>query len=63
MGGSFAPNHTGMPIVERGAKLDYLRLSVLGLYRSLSYIQFDVPGFPPFQQFPEGTEISPEMFV
>ncbi|WP_460444513.1 acyl-CoA desaturase [Angustibacter aerolatus] len=29
MGGAFAPNHTGMPIVARGAKLDYLRRQVL----------------------------------
>ena len=29
MGGAFAPNHVGMPIIERGAKLDFLRRQVL----------------------------------
>ena len=30
--------------------------TVLALYRSLSFIQFEVPGFPPFQDFPDGHE-------
>ncbi|GAA0979270.1 NADPH-dependent stearoyl-CoA 9-desaturase [Nocardioides aquaticus] len=29
LGGSFAPNHKGMPIVPRGARLDFLRRQVL----------------------------------
>jgi fatty acid desaturase len=29
MGGAFAPNHTGMPIIAPGAKLDFLRRQVL----------------------------------
>ncbi|TNM69706.1 acyl-CoA desaturase [Streptomyces sp. NP160] len=29
MGGAFAPNHVGMPIVERGARIDFLRRQVL----------------------------------
>jgi fatty acid desaturase len=29
LGGSFLPNHTGMPIVPRGAKIDFLRRQVL----------------------------------
>lgn len=29
MGGSFAPNHTGMPIIEPGRRLDFLRKQVL----------------------------------
>jgi fatty acid desaturase len=29
LGGSFAPNHTGMPIVPRGLKLDFLHRQVL----------------------------------
>jgi hypothetical protein len=44
-------------------KYNFWRFSALALYRDLSYIQFDVPGFPPFQNFPEGTDISPEMFA
>ena len=39
------------------------RFHVLGLYRSLSFIQFEVPGLPPFSDFPEGTELKPEMFL
>jgi hypothetical protein len=45
------------------AKLDYWRFHVLGLYRSLSFIQFEVPGLPPFTDFPRGTELKPEMFI
>ncbi len=29
LGGSFAPNHKGMPIVERGLRLDFLQRQVL----------------------------------
>lgn len=44
-------------------KLDYLRAHLLGLYRSFSFIQFDVPSFPPFRNLPDGTVVAPEMFV
>lgn len=43
-------------------KYDYLRINVLGEYRTLSYIQFNVPGFPPFFDFPNGTTQNPEAF-
>ncbi|MBS2033097.1 MAG: hypothetical protein JST54_34815 [Deltaproteobacteria bacterium] len=43
-------------------KYDYLRLGFLGLYRSLSYIQFNAPGFPPFYDFPANTTEDPELF-
>lgn len=43
-------------------KYEKLRFNVLGLFRSLSFIQFNVPGFPPFFDFPAGTTQSPEMF-
>ena len=29
LGGSFIPNHTGMPIVPRGARIDFLNRQVL----------------------------------
>jgi len=45
------------------AKYDFLRVSMIGLWRSLSFIQFDVPGFPPFQDFPAGTELVDEKFI
>jgi len=44
-------------------KWNRLRANVIGLYRSLSYIQFDVPGFPPFTDFPDGSVLTPELFV
>jgi len=61
--GATEPQGATALALQARAKFDYLRVSVLGLYRSLSYIQFDVPGFPPFQDFPEGTELNPEMFM
>ena len=44
-------------------KLNYIRFGFLGMYRSLSFIQFDVPGFPPYNDFPSGTELRPEIFA
>ncbi|HZI14110.1 MAG TPA: hypothetical protein VE153_27330, partial [Myxococcus sp.] len=61
--GSTEPQSATAVALQVRTKINYLRLSLLGLYRSLSYIQFDVPGFPPFQQFPEGTTLNPEVFV
>ncbi len=49
--------------LQARAKLNYLRMHLLGLYRDLSFIQFDVPGLPPFRDFPDGTKLKPEMFV
>jgi hypothetical protein len=49
--------------LQARAKWNYWRLHLLGLYRSLSYIQFEVPGLPPFSDFPDGTEVKPEMFI
>jgi len=40
-------------------KYNFLRLGVIGLYRTLSYIMFDVPGIPPYQDFPAGTRLQP----
>jgi hypothetical protein len=45
------------------AKINFLRVNILALYRTLSYIQFDVPGIPPYKDFPTGTTQKPEMFV
>ncbi|NTX04046.1 hypothetical protein HUA74_14155 [Myxococcus sp. CA051A] len=61
--GATEPQGATALALQARAKLGFLRLSLLGLYRSLSYIQFDVPGFPPFQDFPEGTELNPEIFL
>lgn len=64
------PNVAGRTVIQPAmagalnarAKWNYWRFHALALYRSVSYIQFDVPGFPPFQDFPAGTEQQPEMF-
>jgi hypothetical protein len=53
---------TAMALQAR-AKFNFLRLNLLGLYRSLSFIQFEVPGLPPYKDFPKGTDLKPEMFV
>ncbi|MBI5543196.1 MAG: hypothetical protein HY901_04870 [Deltaproteobacteria bacterium] len=45
------------------AKYDFWRFNVLALVRSLSFVQFNVPGFPPFVDFPEGTELGDEKFI
>jgi hypothetical protein len=45
------------------AKLDYLRLSLLAMLRSLAFLQYNVPGFPPFQDFPSGTTLVDEKFL
>lgn len=44
-------------------KWNFLRVSFLGLYRTLSYIQFNVPGIPPYKDFPTGTQLTPEAFA
>lgn len=44
-------------------KYDFFRFWVLGLYRSLSYIQFDVPGLPPYYDFARGSVVRPEMWA
>jgi len=49
--------------LQARAKWNNWRMHLLGLYRSLSFIQFEVPGLPPFRDFPEGTELKPEMFI
>lgn len=49
--------------LQARAKLDYMRFNVVGLVRSLSFIQFNVPGFPPFVDFPDGTEMVDEKFL
>ncbi|XXF75824.1 hypothetical protein P2318_22550 [Myxococcaceae bacterium GXIMD 01537] len=49
--------------LQARAKLNYWRFHLLGLYRDLSYIQFEVPGLPPFRDFPEGTKKNAEMFL
>lgn len=44
-------------------KKDYWRANLVGLYRTLSFIQNEVPGFPPYRDFPNGTTLQPEVFI
>ncbi|MBK7860503.1 MAG: hypothetical protein IPJ65_18220 [Archangiaceae bacterium] len=43
-------------------KYNFMRISFLGLYRSLSFIQFNVPSLTPFKDFPAGSTLTPEAF-
>jgi hypothetical protein len=61
--GRTVPQDSTAVALQARAKLNYWRFHVLGLYRSLSFIQFEVPGLPPFTDFPDGTEVNPEMFI
>lgn len=49
--------------VQARAKWNLWRAHLLALYRSFSFIQFEVPGFPPYSDFPSNSELKPEMFV
>jgi hypothetical protein len=45
------------------AKYDYLRINVLGMVRSLSFIQFNVPSLTAFLDFPGVMEVTDEKFL
>jgi hypothetical protein len=57
------PQNARAAALQARAKWNFLRMHLLGLYRDLSFIQFDVPGLPPFRDFPNGTKVKPEMFI
>jgi len=61
--GRTVPQGATAVALQGRAKFNYLRMHLLGLYRSLSFIQFNVPGLPPFRDFPDGTVLNPEMFI
>lgn len=42
-------------------KWDFLRLHALAYYRTVTFIQVDVPGFPPFQALPEDSDPQSEV--
>lgn len=44
-------------------KYDYWRFYALGLMRTLSFIQFDVPGLPPYTDFTKGSVVRPELWA
>ncbi|MHB8876822.1 MAG: hypothetical protein ACYC8T_24260 [Myxococcaceae bacterium] len=60
--GATRPQAATAVALQGRVKLNFLRLHLLGLYRSLSFIQFEVPGLS-YRDFSEGTVLKPEMFV
>lgn len=44
-------------------KYDFWRFYALGLMRSLSFIQFDVPGLVPFTDYAAGSTVRPELWL
>jgi hypothetical protein len=61
--GTTVPQPARAGALQASAKYNYLRMHMLGLVRDISFIQFDVPGLTPYTDFPDGTELKPEMFV
>ena len=60
-GGTKTQNATAAALMAR-VKINHFRFHVLGLYRTLSYLLFNQPGFPPFYDFPNSTTEVPEAF-
>jgi hypothetical protein len=48
--------------VQARFKVNFWRLYALGLYRTLSFIQFDVPGLPPYYDFSSNATKRPELW-
>lgn len=61
--GRTVPQTADAVALQGRVKYDFLRVHLLALYRTLSFIQFNVPSIPPYFDFPEGTDVNPEMFV
>jgi hypothetical protein len=60
---STQPQFAGALALNTRAKIDFWRITLLGLVRTLSFIQFDVPGFPPFFDFSRGSTVRPETWL
>lgn len=43
-------------------KYDFWRFYAIGLMRTLSFIQFDVPGLPPYYDYAAGSTVRPELW-
>jgi hypothetical protein len=61
--GATSPQGATAFALQARFKYDFTRWHVLGLYRTVSFIQFEVPGVPPYKNFPAGTKLQPEMFI
>lgn len=59
---STKPQMASAVAVQARFKYDYWRFYALGLFRTLSFIQFDVPGLPPFFDFSAGSTVRPELW-
>ncbi len=53
----------GAVALQARFKLDYWRFYAIGLFRTLSFIQFDVPGLPPYVDFASGATVRPEIWA
>jgi hypothetical protein len=52
----------GALAVQARFKYDFWRFYFIGLMRTLSFIQFDVPGFPPYFDYASGSTVQPEIW-
>jgi hypothetical protein len=44
-------------------KWKYLRAHLDAMFRTMSFLLYEVPSFTPYQEFPDTAEVSPEYFV
>ena len=49
--------------VDVRVQVDYFRLNLTGVYRSLEFLLLNTPSFVPFSAFPKEAEITPNGFV
>ena len=49
--------------LSAGVRIDKFRAHVTGVYRELSYIVYNVPGFVPYQALPDAADMAPELFA
>jgi hypothetical protein len=52
----------GAVALQARFKLDYWRFYAIGLFRTLSFIQFDVPGLVPYTDYSAGSTVRPELW-
>ncbi|HEY1087876.1 MAG TPA: hypothetical protein VGE37_09285, partial [Archangium sp.] len=52
----------GAVALQARFKLDFWRFYAIGLFRTLSFIQFDVPGLVPYTDYSAGSTVRPELW-
>ncbi|MFZ5440993.1 MAG: hypothetical protein ACOZQL_13380 [Myxococcota bacterium] len=55
--------YAGALALQARFKLDFWRFYAIGLMRTLSHIQFDVPGVIPYTDFSDGEKVTPELWL